>query len=180
MELLLEGGVFVLKIPRAEIERLLAVAAPTVARHINEEGLAIIRESEGLRLRAYKCPAGVWTIGYGHTNGVQPGDSCTIRQAEEWLKEDCEQAERDIAELVTVPLTDNQFSALVSWVFNIGSDIDADDIAEGLGDSTMLKRINAGDYSGAAIEMQKWNKAGGKTLPGLIARRQREAALWLS
>lgn len=140
-------------------------------QHINEAGLAIIKESEGLRFRAYRCPAGVWTIGYGHTLNVLKGDTCTEEKAAEWLRKDCERAEQAIEQLVTVPLTDNQFSALVSWVFNLGP--------EALKESTLLRKLNAAEYAAVPGEMKKWNKANGVTLNGLVARRKKEAALWL-
>lgn len=149
-------------------------------RAINYRGLDIIKRAEGLRLEAYLCPADVWTIGYGHTKGVKQGDTCTEAQAEAWLREDCGEAERAVARLVRVPITDNQFSALVSFAFNVGTDEDADTIAEGLGDSTLLRKLNMGDYIGAANEFPKWNKAGGRVLMGLSTRRAAERNLFLA
>lgn len=150
-------------------------------RQINSKGLEIIKDSETLELHLYICPAGKKTIGWGH---VMPDDtyinmSITQGIAEEFLRADLEKAQKDVESLVTVPLTDNQFSALVSLTFNIGSDIDADDIAEGLGDSTLLKKLNAGDYQGAADEFPKWRKGGGKVLKGLVIRRAKERSLFL-
>src|SRR4028119_1870405 len=90
-------------------------------RQINQKGLALIKEFEGCQLEAYLCPAGVWTIGYGHTLSAAPGMSIDESKAEALLKEDLRKAEEAVDRLVTVPINDNQFSALVSFVFNIGS-----------------------------------------------------------
>lgn len=139
---------------------------------INDTAIELIKRFEGLRLTAYKCPAGVWTIGYGHTSGVREGDRCTGEQAEAWLAADVLESERAVDYLVKVPLTDNQRGALVSLVFNVGGG--------NFTASTLLKKLNAGDYAGAAAEFRRWNKAGGKVLPGLTTRRQAEAALFLS
>lgn len=139
---------------------------------INDSALNLIKQAEGLRNTAYKCPAGVWTIGYGHTSGVRKGMRCTETQAEVWLMDDLRESEQAVDYLVKVPLTDNQRGALVSFVFNVG--------AGNFAASTLLKKLNAGDYDGAASEFARWNKAGGKILPGLTKRRQAEAALFLS
>lgn len=147
---------------------------------LGPKGLALIKHFEELRLVAYLCPAKVWTIGWGHTKGVKPGDTCTKEQAEKWLLEDCEEFERAVHMLVKVPITQNQFDALVSFTFNVGPDIDADTIAEGLGDSTLLRKLNGGDYAGAALEFPKWNKGGGYVLPGLVRRRAAEQNLFLT
>jgi lysozyme len=88
--------------------------------------------------------------------------------------------EQAVNSLVKVKLTQNQFDALISFVYNVGADIDADNIAEGLGDSTLLKKLNAGDYKGAADQFLKWDKANGKVMKGLTIRRQAERALFLS
>lgn len=144
-------------------------------------GLEIIKDSEQLRLAAYMpTPNDVPTIGYGHTAGVKMGDTCTPAQAEQWLREDCAEAEAAVNELVKVPLNQNQFDALVSFTFNVGADIDADTIAEGLGDSTLLRKLNAGDYAGAADEFPKWCKQAGIVLGGLVKRRARERELFLT
>lgn len=139
---------------------------------INDNALELIKRFEGLRLTAYKCPAGVYTIGYGHTNGVQRGQRCTELQAELWLMDDLRESEQAVDDLVKVPLTDNQRGALVSFVFNVW--------AENFRASTLLKKLNIRDYDGAAAEFRRWNKAGGKVLPGLTKRRQAETALFLS
>lgn len=145
---------------------------------ISEKGLELIRRFEGLRLRAYKCPAGIATIGYGSTRGVKMGMVITPAEAEQRLREDVARFEADVMYLVKVKLTQGQFDALVSFAFNLGSDIDTDDIAEGLGDSTLLKLLNRGDYAGAAQQFKRWNKANGIELAGLTRRRAAEQALF--
>lgn len=136
------------------------------------EGLDLTEHSEGLRLEAYQDSVGVWTIGYGHTKGVKKGDVITQEQAEAFLKEDIQQAVADIERLVKQPLTQHQFDALVDFDFNLGSG--------NLASSTLLKKLNAGDYAGAALEFQRWNRAGGKVLSGLTTRRTEEADLFTS
>lgn len=151
------------------------------SRRTGAKGLALLKGFERLRLVAYLPTVNdVWTIGYGHTKGVKPGDRCSVEQAEAWLLEDLAWAEDAVNELVTVPLTQNQFDALVSFAFNVGPDIDADTIAEGLGDSTLLRKLNAGDYAGAAAEFPKWNKQAGVVLNGLVRRRAAERELFLT
>lgn len=147
-------------------------------RRINAAGAAIIKEFEGLRLTAYLCPAGVWTIGWGHTGpDVKPGLVITHERAEELFADDLQEFEAGVARLAPVA-SDNQFSALVSFAFNVGLDEDGDSLAEGLGDSTLLRKHNAGDFEGAAREFAKWNTAKGHVLPGLSRRRAMEAALY--
>lgn len=138
---------------------------------LNEAGLTIIRQSEGLRLDAYQDPAGIWTIGYGHTAGVQPGQHITQDQAESFLKQDLSGAEQAIQASVKSPLSDNQYSALVSFVFNIGSGQ--------FQSSTLLRLLNQSDFQGAAEQFLQWTHAGGQVLPGLVTRRQAERALFL-
>lgn len=145
-------------------------AAAPVRRSINREGLAIVKESEGLALKAYTCPAGILTIGYGSTgNHVKPGMVITEAQAEELLRSDLRRFEDWVAAHCK-PATDNQFSALVSLAFNIGEGA--------LKDSTLRRKHLEGDYAGAADQFARWNKGGGKVLPGLVKRRSREAALY--
>lgn len=147
---------------------------------ICKEALDIIKESETLQLKAYICPAGILTIGYGHTGpDVKPGMVITKEQAETLLQQDLERFERDVRNLVKVHVNENQFGALVSFAFNVGSDIDDDELAEGLGDSTLLKKLNKYDYAGAANEFGKWVHANGKKLNGLVTRREREKQLFL-
>ena len=145
----------------------------------------LVKAFEGFYPKAYRCPAGVWTIGYGTTiypdgRGVKPRDTCTREQAETWLVFDLRDAVVDVLDLVKVPLNQNQFDALVSFVYNVGSDIDEDATPEGLGDSTLLRKLNTGDYGGAADEFLKWVNGGGKKLPGLVRRRKAERELFLS
>ena len=134
------------------------------------EGIDLIKHFEGCELEAYKCPAGVWTIGYGHIKGVQEGDVITEQQADDMLVEELEEYESYIHNLVSCPLNQNQFDALVSWVYNLGS--------SNLQASPLLKVLNAGDYAGVPAQMLRWNKAGGKVLEGLTRRRQAEADLF--
>ena len=143
-------------------------------RHINDAGRQIVKEFESLRFRAYPDPGtggAPWTIGYGHTRGVKQGDSCSMTQAERWLDADLSVAEQAIKKVVEVVLNDNQFSALVSFVFNVGAD--------NFRRSTLLRMLNAGDFSGAADQLLRWNKAAGKVLPGLTRRRAAERSLFL-
>lgn len=133
-------------------------------------GLALIKRFEGFAAKAYLCPAGVWTIGYGHTKGVKAGDTCTEAEAEQFLRDDAGSAERPVKSLVRVPLNQNQFDALVSFTFNLGGG--------NLASSTLLRKLNSADYIGAALEFPRWNKAGGKVLQGLVRRRKAEADLF--
>lgn len=143
-----------------------AVAA---TRQINGSGLAIIKRYEGLELKAYKCPADVWTIGYGSTVGVVPGMVITEAEAEERLRRDLARFEKAVAKFCPVA-TDNQFSAMVSLAFNIG---------EGAFGSSTLRRLHsAGDYAGAKAQFARWNRAGGRVLQGLVRRRATEAELY--
>jgi lysozyme len=156
-------------------------------RQCNARGLEIIRQSEGYRSEAYLCPAGVWTLGYGSTTWldglpVRAGMSCTQEQAEKQFRKDVQRFERDVIELIgNTPTTENQFSALVSFAYNCGSDIDADSEAEGLGDSTLLRLHKAGKHVQAAAEFGKWVHGGGTApLAGLVTRRAKERELYLS
>ena len=143
----------------------------------SEKGIALIKQFEGCKLTAYQDSVGVWTIGYGWT---QPVDGkpiragMTIKQetAERLLKTGLVSYESDVSRLVKVSLTQGQFDALVSFTYNLG--------ARSLSTSTLLRKLNAGDYAGAADEFLRWNKAGGKVLNGLTRRREAEHALFLS
>ena len=134
------------------------------------KGIELIKHFEGCELEAYKCPAGVWTIGYGHIKGVKEGMTITEHQAEEMLKSELNEYDGYINNLVTAELNQNQFDAMVSWVYNLGGG--------NLKASTLLKVLNAGDYAGVPAQMMRWNKAGGKVLEGLTRRRQAEADLF--
>ncbi|WP_150324700.1 lysozyme [Enterobacter hormaechei] len=143
----------------------------------SEKGIALIKQFEGCKLTAYQDSVGVWTIGYGWT---QPVDGkpiragMTIKQetAERLLKTGLVSYESDVSRLVKVGLNQGQFDALVSFTYNLG--------ARSLSTSTLLRKLNAGDYAGAADEFLRWNKAGGKVLNGLTRRREAERALFLS
>ena len=137
---------------------------------IGNKGLEMIKHFEGLELEAYQCAAGVWTIGYGHTKDVVEGDIITEEQADEMLVEELKEYENYVNELVTVPLFDYQFDALVSWTYNLGP--------TNLKSSTMLKKLNEGKYDEVPDQMRRWNRAGGKVLEGLVARRDYEARLF--
>ena len=138
----------------------------------SQEGLELIKKFEGCKLKSYKCPAGVWTIGYGHTEDVKEGDIVSPQEADKLLRADVFKFEEYVADNVTVKLTQNQFDALVTWTFNLG--------VGNLRNSTMLKKLNNADYTSVPFEMKRWNKAGGKTLDGLVRRRQAESLLFES
>ena len=134
------------------------------------DGVELIRHFEGCRFDAYLCPAGVWTIGYGHTADVKEGDSIDQEAAEAFLIEDLETFEQAVTRLVEVPLTQQQFDALVSWTFNLG--------AGNLAESTLLRKLNNYQYAEVPEQMMRWVKAGGQVLDGLVRRRAAEAALF--
>lgn len=134
-------------------------------------GIDLIKSFEGCILKAYKCPAGVWTIGYGHTAGVEEGQKITQAQAEEFLKEDLKRFETYIENLVTVKINQYQFDALVSFCYNVGP--------QNLKTSTLLKLLNKGYYEEAAEQFDRWVKAGDKKLAGLVKRRAAEKELFL-
>ncbi|HHA1182938.1 MULTISPECIES: lysozyme [Enterobacter] len=143
----------------------------------SEKGIALIKEFEGCKLTAYQDSVGVWTIGYGWTKPVDGKPiraGMTIKQetAERLLKTGLVSYESDVSRLVKVGLTQGQFDALVSFTYNLG--------ARSLSTSTLLRKLNAEDYAGAADEFLRWNKAGGKVLNGLTRRREAERALFLS
>lgn len=147
--------------------------------YLSKKGFDFIKGWEALRLKAYLDGGGVWSIGWGHTKGVREGLVITREDAEDFLIEDVWYFETGVRDLVKVPLTQEQFDALVSFSFNVGLDQDEDDKAEGLGDSTLLKKLNKGDYEGAADELPKWNKDNGKVVRGLTRRRAAERTLFL-
>ena len=144
-----------------------------MAREVNEAGVRLVQEFEGCRLDAYRCPAGIPTIGYGATGpDIRMGMVWTQEQADERLAEDLARFAAGVERLVQVDLTDNQFAALVSFAYNVG--------LGALRDSTLLRKLNAGDYLGAADQFARWNKGGGRVLPGLVRRRAAERDLFLS
>lgn len=141
----------------------------------SDAGLEFIMAHEGCVLKAYPDPATggePWTIGVGHTGGVKQGDTCTKEQALEWLRKDAETAERCVNNSVKGNLTQNQFDALCSLVFNIG--------CGNFGKSSVLREVNAENDMSAASAFLLWNKAAGKVMPGLTKRRQDEMNLFLS
>jgi len=138
----------------------------------SQRGIELIKQHEGVRYQAYDDGVGVWTVGVGHTKGVVKGDKIDDRQVDQFLREDLESAEYAVSRLVTVDLTQNQFDALVSLVFNIGSGA--------FSTSTLLKMLNKGNLPAAADQFGRWNMAGGKVLRGLVIRRAAERALFLS
>ena len=134
------------------------------------EGIALIKKFEGLELNSYQCSANVWTLGYGHTQGVAEGDSCSEEEAEIILVNDLKEFETYVNALVDVELDQNQFDALVAWTFNLGP--------TNVRTSTLLKKLNAGEYNDVPSEIKRWNRAGGQVLDGLIRRREAEALLF--
>lgn len=140
---------------------------------ISNTGLELIKSFEGCILTAYDDSTGVLTIGYGHTSNVTKGMVITQAQADALLIEDLSLAESCVNNYVTVTLTQNQFDALVSFAFNCGNGA--------LKSSTLLKKLNSGDYTGASCEFLKWCKDGrGNTMEGLLRRRQAEKELFNS
>ena len=132
--------------------------------------VSLIKQWEGLRLEAYTDFGGVWTIGYGHTATAHRGMRITEEEAERLLRVDVAWAEEAINRNVKVDLTQNQYDALASWVYNLGE--------TNLRRSTLLRKLNGGDYRGAGKEFLRWNKDEGVTLDGLTRRREAEVALW--
>lgn len=141
-------------------------------------GIDLIKRHEGLRLEAYLDPVGVWTVGFGHVSRqwAFQGSKITAKQAESLLRDDLKEAEENVLESVTADLTQSQFDALVSFVFNVGG--------RAFAKSTLLRKLNAGDVDGAAAEFGRWvygTKDGKKVrLAGLVKRRAEEASLFLS
>ncbi len=154
---------------------------------LDNKGVLLIAQFEGLRLKPYLCSAGVPTIGYGSTfypsgRKVTMQDKPITQETAFWmLKQVANMFAKDVDSLVTSNINQNQFNALVSFAFNLGSDIDADNIPEGLGDSRLLRRVNANPNDPEiAREFVKWNKAGGRVLDGLTKRRLKEAELYFT
>lgn len=143
-----------------------------IEQHTSQRGVNLIKEFEGFRNGAYRDSVGVWTIGYGHTKGVKSGDYVTEQEGEEFLKNDLIIYEDYVKKYVDVPLTQTQFDALVSFTYNLGPG--------NLKKSTLLRKLNAKDYKGAANEFPRWNRAGGRVLRGLTRRREAEKQLFLS
>ena len=136
----------------------------------SEEGLELIKSFEGCETTAYQDSVGVWTIGYGHTKGVEEGQTCSIEDAETMLSDEMDEYEGYINNMVKVELEQHEFDALVAWVYNLGP--------TNLGESTMLKVLNDGQFDRVPDEMRRWNRAGGQVLQGLVRRREAEALLF--
>lgn len=137
----------------------------------SQRGLSLIKSFEGLRLQSYQDVVGVWTIGYGTTRGVNASMKISKEQAERMLLNDVQRFEPEVQRLITVPLSQNQWDALICFTYNLGS--------ANLESSTLRRLLNTGDYAGAAEQFPRWNKAGGKVLPGLVRRRAAERDLFL-
>jgi lysozyme len=154
---------------------------------LDQAGYQLIQEFEGLRLKPYLCSAGVPTIGYGNT--VYPnGRKVTLKDApitkefaEQMFHSTANLFAKDVSSLIKSKVNQNQFNALVDFAYNLGTDIDADDIPEGLGDSTLLKKVNR-DPNDKTItnEFLKWNKANGIVNKGLTNRRKKESQIYLT
>lgn len=140
----------------------------------DEAGIEFIRQQEGVELQVYADPIGLLTVGVGHLvtarDGLNLGDTITEQQADAFLRADLQVAERAVSELVKVKITQAQFNALVSLIFNIGR--------ARFAASTLLRLLNRGDYDGAAAQFEKWVNAGGRKFPGLVNRRKAERALF--
>ena len=172
VDLLEEDTDWIVKYRSAPVKEEKEVGAISV---INNAGLQLIKEFEGLRLDAYICPAGVWTVGYGSTGDhVYPGQVITEPEAEELLRKDLWRFEDCVSSRVTVGLTDNEYAALVSFAFNCG--------CGALQESTLLRRLNAGEPKPRVFneELPKWVNGPNGPLPGLVRRRQAEIYLALS
>jgi lysozyme len=138
--------------------------------NISQEGISLIKKFEGCELEAYKCAAGVWTIGYGHTKDVKEGDSILKEDAESMLMHELQEYCNDVDIAVKVDLKQNEFDALVSWTYNLG--------LTNLNSSTMLKVLNEGKHDEVPAQMKRWNKASGQVKQGLIRRREAEALMF--
>lgn len=138
--------------------------------NISKEGIALIKKFEGCELEAYKCAAGVWTIGYGHTKDVKEGEVITKEEAESMLVHELQEYCNDVDIAVKVDLKQNEFDALVSWTYNLGP--------TNLNSSTMLRVLNEGKHDDVPTQIKRWNKAGGEVLKGLVRRRNAEALMF--
>ena len=146
-------------------------------RQVNQAGINLIKEFEGFRRNAYLCPANKPTIGYGNTfypdgRKVKFGDTISPKEAEELLQITVDNFDKECDRLITVPVNDNQFSALVSFTFNVG--------VTAFRGSTLLRVLNQGNYQEAANQFLKWNKVGNRVVEGLIRRRQAERKLFMT
>ena len=144
---------------------------------MSQEGIdALLKKYEGCKLKAYRCPANVCTIGYGHTSAagnpvVTDGMTITQKQCDDILRSDLVKYETSVHNMVTQPLTQHQFDVLVDFAYNAG--------IGNLKSSTLIKKVNAAKFDEVPAELMKWTKGGGKVLPGLVKRRQAESAWWM-
>ena len=136
----------------------------------SQDGLKLIKKFEGCELKSYQDSVGVWTIGYGHTKGVEEGQERPQDEADEMLASELGEYEGYINDMVECDLEQHQFDALVAWVYNLGP--------TNLRSSTMLKRLNANDLDDVPNQIKRWDKAGGKVLQGLVRRREAEALMF--
>nr|DAH47903.1 MAG TPA: Lysozyme [Caudoviricetes sp.] len=139
-----------------------------------EKATELIKEFEGFETQAYKCPAGIWTIGYGWTHGVKEGDTITKEEASKLVQSEVEkiakQIENALGNEVFGQLNENQVSALIDFVYNLGIGT--------FKQSSLFKKIMAGDFNAAGEVFNLYVKGGGKVLPGLVRRREAEKELW--
>ncbi|MGV6871746.1 lysozyme [Pseudochelatococcus sp. B33] len=144
-----------------------------MTRKVTDDVVERIKRWEGLRLAAYRDATGAWTIGYGHTGAdARAGHTITAARAESLLRQDLAVFEQAVERVIAVPLSDNQFGALVSFAFNVGE--------AAFARSTLAARLNGGDYDAVPEQLARWVHAGGRRLQGLVNRRAAEAGLWAS
>src|SRR5579863_2033759 len=136
----------------------------------SKQGMALTEQFESCRLAAYQDSGGIWTIGWGHTLGVEAGMTCSQVQADQWLLDDVQLAANAVNQMVKIGMTQEEFDALVDFVFNLG--------VGNFQRSTLLADLNANDIEGVIGEFEKWDQAGGKVVAGLLARRNAEKALF--
>ena len=137
---------------------------------ISKTGIELLKHFEGCELKAYQDSVGVWTIGYGHTKGIYEGLEITQSEAEKMLQDELPEYEGYITDKVVPMLQQHEYDALVCWVYNLGP--------TNLSSSTMLKKLNAGEFKEVPFQMKRWDKAGGQPLLGLTRRRNAEALLF--
>ena len=143
----------------ADTEAPFIESTRAIPRQINTEGMRLLKTYEGLYLNSYQDAIGVWTIGYGCTEGIGPGMTITKQEAEDMLRRELSKFESAVAKYVSVEINDDQYSALVAFSYNVG--------AYALKKSTLLRKLNGGDYASASNEFPRWDKAGGRALLGL-------------
>jgi lysozyme len=131
----------------------------------------LVKQFEGCRLTAYQDVRGIWTLGYGHTFMVKPGDTCTQQQADAWLEEDLDEAHHELIQVSPGPFAPGAEDALTSFVFNLG--------VGNYRNSTLHKYVDAGNWAAVKTELLKWDHSGGQVIAGLLRRREAESALIL-